>query len=337
MSVIPTGIYPLDYALCGGLPIGRVTILYGLENSTKTTTFLKGIAQAQRMCARCYRDVELDGCECEEDPTPFTVTYIDVENGLDLAWATKLGVDTSGMAVCRPPSAEAAIDLMSALLDSGECDLIVLDSMAALEPQAELDLNLSAEKAVQPGAQARLLGQASRKVMAKLNAMETETGHRTTIWMTNQIRYKIGIAYGNPETEPGGKAFDYVSGIKVRLSGKLIQSEKSNEVTHNEVSFKVTKVKRSLLGSDKYTLVLANNPRHKVGESYDEPFILNRAVISGLLVYEKGRGWFLKMPGEETIKFAKQEAIEDALIADPVFKRKLQKVLLEVALKTREG
>ena len=192
--VIPTGVFPLDFALGGGLPVGRVSVLFGLENSTKTSTFLKAIAQAQRMCATCYRDVEIDGCECEE-VKPFNIAIIDVEGTLDLHWAKNfLGVDVDNILVSKPETAEAALELLDKLLSSKECDIVMLDSVAALEPSAELESTY--EKPLQPGSQARMLGRASRALMSRLNALEGETGYRPTIWLTNQIRYKIGVMFG---------------------------------------------------------------------------------------------------------------------------------------------
>jgi recombination protein RecA len=186
---IPTGSLSLDIALgSAGIPRGRVTELFGPESSGKTTLALHIIANAQRA----------DG----------VAAFIDAENALDTTWARRLGVDVSSMLVSQPDTGEQALDIAEMLIRSNSVDIIVVDSVAALTPAAEIQGEMGDTHI---GLQARLMSQAMRKLAAVINKS------KTALVFINQIRMKIGVMFGNPETTPGGRALKFYSSVRIDL------------------------------------------------------------------------------------------------------------------------
>ncbi len=215
-EVLSTGILPLDLALgVGGIPKGRIIELYGPEASGKTTITLSLIAEAQR--------------------TGGTAAFIDAEHAMDPAWAEILGVKLDQLLISQPDTGEQALEIVETLVRSGGVDLIVVDSVAALVPRAEIEGDMGDS---QMGLQARLMSQALRKLTAVVSKSNT------TIVFTNQLRLKIGIMFGNPETTPGGLAMKFYA--SVRMDIRKIQSiKKGEEVTGARVRVKVVKNKVS--------------------------------------------------------------------------------------------
>jgi recombination protein RecA len=211
---IPTGSPSLDDALgCGGYPKGRVVEVYGPESSGKTTLTLHAIAQCQAMGG--------------------VTAFIDAEHALDVHYAKNLGVDAKELLVSQPDSGEQALDIAETLVKSGAIDLVVVDSVAALVPQAELDGDMGATHV---GLQARLMSQALRKLAGAAH----RTG--TTIIFINQLRMKIGVMFGSPETTTGGHALKYYA--TVRLDVRRIGAVKQGEaVLGNRTRVKVVKNK----------------------------------------------------------------------------------------------
>jgi recombination protein RecA len=186
---IPTGALSLDIALGGaGIPRGRVTELFGPESSGKTTLALHLIAKAQGMGG--------------------VAAFIDAENALDTTWAKRLGVDVSSMLVSQPDTGEQALDIAEMLIRSNSVDVIVVDSVAALTPAAEIQGEMGDTHV---GLQARLMSQAMRKLAAIINKS------KTALVFINQIRMKIGVMFGNPETTPGGRALKFYSSVRIDL------------------------------------------------------------------------------------------------------------------------
>ena len=214
VEVIPTGIIPLDIALgVGGVPRGRIIEIYGPESSGKTTVTLHMIAQAQK-----------DGG---------IAAYIDAEHALDPVYAKKLGVDIDNLLVSQPDTGEQALEIVEALVRSGAIDLIVVDSVAALTPKAEIDGDMGDSHV---GLLARLMSQAMRKLTGILSKS------RTTAIFINQIREKVGVMYGNPETTTGGRALKFYS--SVRLEVRRVDSVKQgSDVVGNHTRVKVVKNK----------------------------------------------------------------------------------------------
>jgi recombination protein RecA len=214
VEAFSSGSLTLDIALgIGGFPRGRICEIYGPESSGKTTLALSATAEAQRAGG--------------------TVVYIDAEHALDVNYAKRLGVDTSKLLVSQPDCGEQALEICEALVSSNSVDLVVVDSVAALVPRAEIDGEMEDQ---QPGLQARLMSKALRK----LTAITAKSN--TTIIFINQIRMKIGVMFGSPETTTGGNALKFYA--SVRLDVRRIGSIKDqNDVTGNRVRVKVVKNK----------------------------------------------------------------------------------------------
>jgi recombination protein RecA len=214
VEAFSSGSLSLDIALgIGGFPKGRICEIYGPESSGKTTLALSATAEVQRAGG--------------------TAVYIDAEHALDVNYAKRLGVDTSKLLVSQPDCGEQALEICEALVSSNSVDLVVVDSVAALVPRAEIDGEMEDQ---QPGLQARLMSKALRK----LTAITAKSN--TTIIFINQIRMKIGVMFGSPETTTGGNALKFYA--SVRLDVRRIGSIKDqNDVTGNRVRVKVVKNK----------------------------------------------------------------------------------------------
>lgn len=189
VAVIPSGSLGVDIALgVGGFPRGRVVEIFGNESGGKTTLTLHLIAQAQRLGGQG--------------------AFIDAEHSLDPTYARKLGVDTANLIVCQPDSGEQALEVAESLISSGEVDIVVIDSVAALVPRAELEGEMGQ---AQMGLQARLMSQALRK----LTAITSKS--KTCLVFINQVREKIGVMFGSPETTTGGRALKFYSSVRVDI------------------------------------------------------------------------------------------------------------------------
>ncbi|MGD9941692.1 MAG: recombinase RecA [Burkholderiaceae bacterium] len=214
LSVVSTGSLGLDIALgVGGLPRGRVVEIYGPESSGKTTLTLQVIAEMQKLGGTC--------------------AFIDAEHALDVQYASKLGVSLEDLLISQPDTGEQALEITDALVRSGSVDLIVIDSVAALTPKAEIEGEMGDSL---PGLQARLMSQALRKL--------TGTIKRTNclVIFINQIRMKIGVMFGNPETTTGGNALKFYASVRldIRRTGSI---KKGDEVIGSETRVKVVKNK----------------------------------------------------------------------------------------------
>lgn len=215
IAVIPSGSITLDIALgVGGYPRGRVIEIYGPESSGKTTLALNAVAQAQKAGG--------------------SAAFIDAEHALDVSYAEKLGVNTADLLISQPDTGEQALEVTETLVRSGALDIVVIDSVAALVPRAEIEGEMGASL---PGLQARLMSQALRKLTASISKSQT------TVIFINQIRMKIGVMFGNPETTSGGNALKFYATI--RLDIRRIENIKSSaqESVGNRVRVKVLKNK----------------------------------------------------------------------------------------------
>jgi recombination protein RecA len=214
IDVTPTGSIALDIALgVGGYPKGRIIEIYGPESSGKTTLALHAIAQAQ-----------IKGGY---------VAFIDAEHALDAQYAKKLGVDIDNLLLSQPDTGEQALEIVEALVRSGSVDTIVIDSVAALVPEAEINGDMGASHV---GLQARLMSQAMRKLSGVISKTNT-----TAIFI-NQIREKVGVMFGNPETTPGGRALKFYSSIRLEIR-KSEALKDGNDITGSKAKIKVVKNK----------------------------------------------------------------------------------------------
>lgn len=214
IDAIPTGSLALDIALgIGGIPKGRIIEVYGPESSGKTTLALHMLAEAQKM----------DG----------TGAFIDAEHALDPGYAKNLGVDVENLIISQPDTGEQALEITEALVRSNAVDLIIIDSVAALVPKAEIDGDMGA---AQIGLQARLMSQALRKLTGAINKS------KCTVVFINQLREKVGIMFGNPETTTGGRALKFYSSVRLDIR-KSENIKKGDEIIGNRVRVKVVKNK----------------------------------------------------------------------------------------------
>jgi recombination protein RecA len=214
LDVVSTGSLGLDIALgVGGLPRGRVIEIYGPESSGKTTLTLQVVAQMQKLGGTC--------------------AFIDAEHALDTGYAQKLGVNLQELLISQPDTGEQALEIVDALVRSGSVDLIVIDSVAALTPKAEIEGEMGDAL---PGLQARLMSQALRKLTASIKKSNC------MVIFINQIRMKIGVMFGNPETTTGGNALKFYASVRldIRRTGSI---KKGEEVIGSETKVKVVKNK----------------------------------------------------------------------------------------------
>src|SRR5678809_675916 len=211
---ISTGSISIDYALgIGGLPRGRVTEIFGPESSGKTTLALQVIAEAQKAGGMA--------------------AFVDAEHALDSQYAVKLGVDLENLLVSQPDNGEQALEIVEVLVRSGAVDVVVVDSVAALVPRAEIEGEMGE---AQMGLQARLMSQALRKLTGAVSKS------KTCLIFNNQLREKIGVMFGNPETTTGGRALKFYASVRIDIR-RLAQIKDGDEAVGNHVKVKVVKNK----------------------------------------------------------------------------------------------
>jgi recombination protein RecA len=255
IDVFSTGSLGLDIALgVGGLPRGRVVEIYGPESSGKTTLALYTVAEAQKKGGIC--------------------AFVDAEHALDVVYARKLGVSTDDLLISQPDAGEQALEIADTLVRSGAIDVLVVDSVAALVPRSELEGEMGD---VQPGSQARLMSQALRKLTASISKS------RTMVVFINQIRMKIGVMYGSPETTSGGNALKFYA--SVRLDIRRIGAIKDrDEVIGNQTRVKVVKNKLAPPFKQVEFDIMYGEGVSKIGE------LIDLGVKAG--VVEKSGAWF---------------------------------------------
>ena len=291
VELLPSGSLSLDLALGGGYPKGRIIEIYGPESSGKTTLALHAIAEIQKQGGQA--------------------AFIDAEHALDPAYAKKIGVDISNLLISQPDNGEQALEICETLVRSGAVDLIVVDSVAALVPQAEIDGDMGD---AQMGLQARLMSQAMRK----LTGIISKT--KATVIFINQIRMKIGVMFGNPETTTGGNALKFYASVRIDIR-RIGQIKDGDNISGNRTKIKVVKNKIAAPFRTAEFDIMYNEGISKTGD------ILDLAVQHGVM--DKS-GAFLKYNGE-TIGQGR-EAAKRYLRENPEVMAEIEKAVREKAL-----
>lgn len=284
-----TGSLGLDIALgVGGIPRGRIVEIFGPESSGKTTLALHAAAAAQR-----------DGG---------TVVFIDAEHALDISYARKLGIDTSKLLVSQPDCGEQALEICETLVQSGSVDLVIIDSVAALVPRAEIDGEMGDQ---QPGLQARLMSKALRK----LTGLAAKSG--TTLLFINQIRMKIGVMFGSPETTTGGNALKFYASVRLDIR-RLASIKEQADAIGNRVRVKVVKNKVAPPFREAEFDIIFNEGISQIGE------IVDLGVDHGLI--DKAGAWY-SYRGERLGQG--REGAKQFLRENPEVGTELRKLILE--------
>lgn len=319
---IETGIMSFDLALGGGVPMGTIVTLKGEFSSGKSALAHRIGGAFQRTCRNCgnpmviWNEILQDGAEiaCCENPEPMRVVWFDAEGSYQNGWAERLGMDAENTYVIRTEFAEQGIDIADAVIRSGECDLLVVDSVAALTPSVEIEE--SSEK-WQVGVQARLMNKAMRKWVSAQNAVGMSKVVPPTILLINQIRMKIGVMYGNPETSPGGKGLDFAASVICKVKRKGFVEDKSGSAPFGQdMEVVVQKNKtappnRSCL----FSLYFREKGIYNAGASNLAEQIINIAEYWGYI--EKGGSWFTLPDGSKhqgAVKAAEALAADEGLL-----------------------
>ena len=255
VDVVPTGCLSLDIALgIGGFPRGRIIEIYGPESSGKTTLALHAVAEAQKMGG--------------------TAAFVDAEHALDPIYARKLGVDVENLLISQPDTGEQSLEIADTLVRSGAVDILVVDSVAALVPRAELEGDMGDS---QPGLQARLMSQALRKLTGSINKS------KTIVIFINQLRMKIGVMFGSPETTTGGNALKFYASMRLDIR-RIGAIKDKDSVIGNQTRIKVVKNKLAPPFRQIEVDIMYGQGISKTGE------IIDLGVAAGLV--EKSGAWF---------------------------------------------
>jgi recombination protein RecA len=289
VETYPTGSISLDLALGGGIPRGRIIEIYGPESSGKTTLTLHAIAEVQRKGG--------------------TAAFIDAEHALDPTYAKRIGVDIDNLLLSQPDNGEQALEITETLVRSNAVDLIVVDSVAALVPRAEIEGDMGDSL---PGLQARLMSQALRKLTGVINKS------KATVIFINQIRMKIGVMFGNPETTTGGNALKFYASVRMDIR-RISQIKQADSVIGNRTRVKVVKNKIAPPFREAEFDIMYNEGISRAGDVLD--MAVNRNIV------DKAGAWFAY--GDQKIGQGR-EAAKQYMQNNP-------EVMEEVAAKVREA
>jgi recombination protein RecA len=278
------------------------------------------------MCSQCWTfPDENEKCKCKKFRKTIAA-YIDVEGTWDAPWAKAHGVDLTSLLLSVPEYAEQSLDIADGLVRSMECDVVVIDSLAFLTPAKEIEESNSKDFM---GVQARAIGKGVRKAFVSgLNAVAMETGRRPTIFLTNQIRMKLGVMFGNPETTPGGMAPGFAASTETKCwGGKYEMDDDTGRPVSVLMNFKVEKNKTSPAKMEgDYKMLLSDTETKKAGDILDEPDMIALAEKIGL-VTKDGATWNCMGEG-----YTAKSHIERKAMIDPQFKRKFRDAMMAVLI-----
>jgi RecA/RadA recombinase len=364
---IPTGIFAFDYLAGGGLPHGAVTLLYGLESGGKTYVSLRAISGTQRICRdhvvpmvrtgktlpRCpecgngvspTKDGKCSACgaqmmgtreelicpECRKYK-PMKTLLIDAEKSFKAKWAADAGCDCALITLIQPESAEEAMDSSMLLLETGEFDFMVLDTIAQLTPNVELEE--SAEK-WQQGYLARLMNKALRGWMSRMNSTGADELRRMTILLINQIRYKIGVFYGDPTTRPGGKGQDFAATLSIKMwPGKTLKDTDGNAlgaILRLSCEKNKSAPTRDMEGNFRlwFRDCVIDEVPHKAGETDEFKVVMEYAHRFGVIEYDEKKGTYT-LAGKA---HGSRKQVEEAVRSDTGLYEKMRETLLGMQL-----
>lgn len=290
IETIPTGSISLDLALGGGIPKGRIIEIYGPESSGKTTLSLHAVAEVQRSGG--------------------TAAYVDAEHALDPSYAKRIGVDTDNLLLSQPDSGEQALEVVETLVRSNAVDIIIVDSVAALVPQAEIEGDMGD---AHMGLQARLMSQALRKLTAVINKS------KCTVIFVNQLRMKIGVMFGNPETTTGGNALKFYASVRMDIR-RISQIKQGDAVIGNHCRVKVVKNKVAPPFREAEFDIMYNEGISRAGD------VIDLAVAKG--VVDKSGAWY-EYEGQKIAQG--REAAKNYLKENPKTLEKVAKETLDAA------
>lgn len=288
VEFVPTGCMSLDAAIgIGGVPRGRIIEIFGPESSGKTTICLHILAEAQKTGGLC--------------------AFVDTEHALDINYAQRLGVDINNLLLSQPEYGEQALEIVETLVRSGGIDVVIVDSVAALTPRAEIEGEMGDS---QMGSQARLMSQAMRKLNAAIGKS------KTTVIFTNQLRSKIGVVYGNPETTTGGNALKFFASVRIDIRRKEVIKD-GNDIIGNRVKVKIVKNKVAPPFKEVEFDIMYNEGISKIGDMIDV------ATEHGII--QKSGSWY----GFDGERVQGREGLKKLLQESPEMARKLEVQTLE--------
>lgn len=304
-----SGVFSLDVEVGGGIPRGRVLILTGNESTGKSTVAQKIMATAQETCSICNVGLTVDHetgeirCPSCEEYRPFNCFYCDIEGTFDPVWFEALGGNSENIYLFQPEFAEQAVDVIEAIIRTGEVDIIVIDSIAMMSPAVEIEK--SAEDHL-IGNHAKLVNRMMRAIQAGFNSLGIDNMHKPTVLLINQLREKVGVMFGNPDTMPGGRGQSFASSITLKFfarpSEKLYESIGDKKPVGQQIRFNVEKNKTYPPHKQGiFTLYTDTSEEYGVskGKVDNSLSILRYGVRYGIV--QKAGSWFsyIKNDGEE--------------------------------------
>ena len=319
---VPTGVFSLDVEIGGGLPKGRTVMFTGNESTGKTTVAKKAIAQFQTTCKHCIGHIEECGCN---SPEPHKAVFVDMEGAFDPSWFTTLGGNLDELLLIQPEFAEQACDVVEALIRTGGVDIIVIDSIAMMSPADEID---KSSEDLLVGTHARLVNRMMRSIQAGMNSLGMVNERKPAVVLINQVRHKVGVMYGSPDTYPGGLGQKFASSITVKFTSR--QSERIYNSSDKKskdsppvgitIRFSVEKNKTFIpFRSGLFVLYVDSSEEHgSVKGSVDTiDQVIQYGVRYGFI--EKSGGWFTLCTGNKDydIQYHGKNGLYDALQEKP--------------------
>jgi len=335
---LPFGVFVVDFATGGGMPIYGTTCLWGPDSGGKTTLAMNAVAMCSRICWRCFN--LLSDCECSQKPIRMKSAWADSEGTFDREWAERVGCDPNGFIMINGETGEQYLDLAESVLRADDIGLLVIDGLAALIPEAEMTASF-ADQFI--GNQAKLVTRGVRKLKQRL-IREMKRGHPCTILVTNQMRVKIGQMFGDPEIMPGGYAAKHEMSLLLRLVKKALARDgvdkkffdsRTKTASASRHSFAIRKEKvLTLHGVGEFRRCTAYMPEfnYTQGEVIEYATMMKLAKMYGVVSKADGGGWMYFGHKAKTL-----EHIQDVWKKIPAEKFKTSKEIIRIAKEKRSG